>query len=605
MIDAVIGQRLEAIAHGQRVRDLESQVLEFKSVGRSLDDTLTNLAEACACFANADGGTVVVGVADDVAGSGAFVGSPLDPVRTQHRIFELTTPGLIVVVQSVVHLDVDLTIITVPRSPTLHQVRGRASERMGASCMPMTPQRIAAVMLERSGHDWSADDSDRSVDDVDDVAVGLVRRRLREVSDAERQTWATKPVRDLLRRLGLMGTGTRLNNAGALLVTDHGRTHFRYVHRITMSGELTANQDVAGTGLEALLEVSDLIMRRVDRSPVNLPLGQQLFIADLPDSAVREAVANAFMHRDHYRRAGVFVEHSPERLRITSPGGFLIGVTPNNVLTTPARARNPVLANAIRALGLAEAAGVGVERMYVAMTEVGHRPPTITADGEQVSISLNGGRPDADVVRFLATLPDIQRRDLNVLLVLTTLRVDRTTTAAKMAPVLQRSDAEAEALLGHLADGDDPLIERTRNSERLRRSTYRLREPVVEALGSAVAYRTHSADAAGLIVGYVREFDAITSKVVQSMFDVQPATASRYLADLVDQGVLVRTSTATRGPSVAYGKGPTFPRAMKRAPAKQPSTLPTTKPTAPTRTTMKNRMKQTMKHDDAGDRSRD
>lgn len=53
----------------------------------------------------------------------------------------------------------------------------------------------------------------------------------------------------------------------------------------------------------------------------------------------------------------------------------------------------------------------------------------------------------------------------------------------------------------------------------------------------------------------VREVGTITGRVVQTMFDVQPATASRILSDLVDRAVLVKTSKATRGPAVTYGPG--------------------------------------------------
>jgi DNA-binding Lrp family transcriptional regulator len=41
------------------------------------------------------------------------------------------------------------------------------------------------------------------------------------------------------------------------------------------------------------------------------------------------------------------------------------------------------------------------------------------------------------------------------------------------------------------------------------------------------------------IVTIVREIGTITDRVVQAMFDVQPATASRILSDLVDRGILV------------------------------------------------------------------
>ena len=73
---------MDAIWNGARAANLESVTLDFKTVGRSIGDSLRDLAEAAACFANAQGGSIVVGVQDGVAGPEAFVGSPLDPTRT-------------------------------------------------------------------------------------------------------------------------------------------------------------------------------------------------------------------------------------------------------------------------------------------------------------------------------------------------------------------------------------------------------------------------------------------------------------------------------------------------------------------------------------------
>lgn len=127
-----------------------------------------------------------------------------------------------------------------------------------------------------------------------------------------------------------------------------------------------------GPLLGAVVRVLELIDARVDRTPVNFPGGQQQQLADLPDPAVREAVVNAVMHRDYRLPGEVHVEHAPTRLAVTSPGPFVSGVTTQNVLTTSPRARNAMLANAVRTLGLAEAAGVGVDRMYAAMARIGH-----------------------------------------------------------------------------------------------------------------------------------------------------------------------------------------------------------------------------------------
>ena len=90
---------LEEVIDGAHASTVESDRVEFKTVGRSMSDTLVDLAEASSCLANARGGSVIVGVADDVAGPTALVGSgELDAVRTQRRIYELTEPPLVVTV---------------------------------------------------------------------------------------------------------------------------------------------------------------------------------------------------------------------------------------------------------------------------------------------------------------------------------------------------------------------------------------------------------------------------------------------------------------------------------------------------------------------------
>lgn len=143
----------------------------------------------------------------------------------------------------------------------------------------------------------------------------------------------------------------------------------------------------------AIRRCLELIESRVERTAILTPGGQQLLIGELPDVAVREAVVNAFMHRDYRTPEVIQLEHTASRLRITSPGGFVPGVTVDNVLTVSSRCRNLSLSQAIRSLGLAESAGVGVDRMYASMTAIGHQPPSFNTDGITVTASLRAARP--------------------------------------------------------------------------------------------------------------------------------------------------------------------------------------------------------------------
>lgn len=557
-------QTLEAIWQGVIASEREGDLLDFKTVGRSLEDALKDSAEAAACFANTRGGTIVVGVRDKVGGPDAFVASPLDTTRTVARIYELTEPGLIVTADEQRFRGTPLTVIQIPPSPDIHQVSGRATERVGASCRPMTASRIATVMSDRRGDDWSSKDSGITLDKVSPVAEALTRDMLAQAPDPERSSWAKLPWPDVCARLGTV-VDNRYTNAGVLLFVDTGRVHAQYVRRAANTGLLSANDSVGGPGVTAIRRCIELIESRVERTAILTPGGQQLLLGDLPEVAVREAVVNAFMHRDYRVREVIRLAHDASRLRVTSPGGFVPGVTVDNVLTVSSRSRNRSLTQAIRSLGLAESAGVGVDRMYASMTAIGHQPPTFTTDDVTVEALLVGGPPNQPVARFVADLPVERRGDPDTLLVLTYLLTNRTTTAARMAKLVQRNEAETESRLMALSAPGNALIERTADTARSRRGEYRLVGSALQALGPAITYRARSGeDTDRKIVTLVREVGMVTGRVVQTMFDVQPATASRILSDLVNRGVLVKTSKATRGPGVTYGPGPKFPSERRR-----------------------------------------
>jgi len=566
-LSADVQAALDAIASGAAARTLETDTLDFKTQGRSIPDTLKDLAEAAACFANARGGTIVVGIADAQPGPTAFVGCSLDQALTQRRIFELTDPRLTVAVDLVRRAGRDLLVVTVPASPDVHAVGGRSTERIGATCEPMSNSRIATLVAERRGDDWSAQDSDLSLAPLDPVAMGLARSMLERSSDPQRRAYARENDADLLRILGLVTSRGTLVNAGALLFTGRlGQAeHLAYVHRRTPAGELLVNEHLSTPLLPSIQRTFDLIEARLDRTPVNLPGGQQLQLADLPEAAVREAVINAVMHRDYRRLGAVQVEHTATRLVVTSPGPFVSGVTVNNVLTTSSRSRNPLLSGAVRTLGLAETAGTGVDRMYAEMARIGHQPPSFIADLGQVRVTLLGGAPNTYVARFVATLPRDEAEDADTMLTLLTLLTRRTLTLELMAPFLQKPEAEVLAVLDRLASEPVGLLERTRESTRRARPVYRLREHVVAALGPALAYRRRTADEYDRkIIGLVREAGEVNARMVKLMLDLDAAPASRVLGDLVERGILVKTSQAQRGPGVTYGPGPAFPKQKRR-----------------------------------------
>ena len=84
---------LDRICDGAKPSELESETLDFKQDARNPKETMKRLASAALCFANAAGGSIVVGVADDVPGPAAFVGTDLDPLKVKESIYDWPPPN--------------------------------------------------------------------------------------------------------------------------------------------------------------------------------------------------------------------------------------------------------------------------------------------------------------------------------------------------------------------------------------------------------------------------------------------------------------------------------------------------------------------------------
>jgi ATP-dependent DNA helicase RecG len=129
-----------------------------------------------------------------------------------------------------------------------------------------------------------------------------------------------------------------------------------------------------------------------------------LFMLEIPtfsEGAVREVILNAVAHRDYRFAGSVFIRQFTRRIEIVSPGGFLEGVTPDNILDRQLP-RNRRIADALARCGLVERAGQGANRIFEACIREGKDLPDFTnTDAWQVSLTLHGQIRDARFVRFL------------------------------------------------------------------------------------------------------------------------------------------------------------------------------------------------------------
>lgn len=554
---------LAAIQAGATPRDLESTTLEFKEQGRSDGDTLKIVAEAALCFANSSGGVVVLGVADQKAGATALVGCSLDVDAVRRRVWELSRPPLTVDAWDEQVGKTRLVFVSVPQSPEIHSdPQGRAPRRVGRDCQPMDPSEQMRLREDRLGIDLTARETELGLKDLWEPALEVARALLANFTD-ERRRLARLGTEELLRALGVVTNAGRILVAGQLLFAKPppgSAPAIVYEYRATPGGEPKAIERLSApllTGFQATLQ---LVRARQSVTPLNLPGGQQVQLEDFPTLAVREALANATIHRDHHLGGPVNVIHSPELLAVVSPGPLVSGVTPENILTHPSKPRNPCLARAARVLGLAEEVGRGVDRMFREMISAGRDLPRIESHHDHVRVSLVGGRANTQVARYAAQLPEQERDDTDTMLVLFRLCSAKTVSAQQLAPLLQKAVVEAEQVLRRLATDVVGIVEPTRQTARRTNPSYRLRGDVLRELGAAVPYQRRTVDEIDRkVIAHVREYGKVTNRTVQNMLDVEVQRARGILKDMVDRHLLRKTSKAQRGPGVEYGPGSRFP----------------------------------------------
>lgn len=564
-IDALVNK----IRNGHSPASLESSVLDFKTEKPTFKDTASDLAEACVCFANGIGGQLVVGVKDRPGGEDALVGTALGIDELRSAIYDKTQPHMNVTIAEHSAGAVRLLIITVPEGLEVHCTsKGGYSQRWQAECRPMAPAAVARLSDERRGADWSADPSSSTPGDISPAAIDKVRELLRLTGDDSKARLARATSEEIVRKLGLVTDSGFLTRAGELLLVENAESAPQellvYQHRKTPGGEADYSRRWGGPLVLTYAEVLETVAARLTITPVTVRSGQQLSIEDFPSIAIREAMANALIHRDLRENQPVHVDHSPAVLSIISPGPLVAGVTPDNILTRGTKPRYPSLSKAFNALGWGEYLGQGVNRMFREMARSGRPLPAITSDQDRVEVRFRGDPPNSNVARVVAELPEHLKDDTDTLLILITLCSKKSVTAQQIAPIIQRSVVDSETALRQASQPDVDLIEPTPGTRTRKMPNYAFCGEVLARLGPAVAYHSRtSSDRDRKIVEHVREYLSINNGTIQRLFDIDVYGARDILSNLVGREILTRVSTQTRGKAVKYGPGPKFPDKSK------------------------------------------
>lgn len=394
---------------GKPADAIESETVECKTwTSQGRDAQYREMREAVVCLANHRGGTILLGVADQrrtrreaIQGVG-----DLDPHALRRAIYDGTAPRILVEIEELIEPEGRLLLIHVPRGMPPHTTaEGVGKIRVGKECRPLTGTDLSRILFEGGERDLTAEIlPGATLEDLDpDQIRGLQRIA---ATEGGKPGLGALPFPELLRNLELLH-GDQVTLAAILLL---GRTsaiarwapqhevvflRFRsrteYDVRHDLKGPLLALMDALQRVLEAHLRLTTL--RGGGFSELSVP--------DIEWRAAREAVFNALVHRDYFLRQSVQIELHRERLEVSSPGGFIGGITPGNVLRHSPVRRNPLLAQVLQTLGMVNRAGMGVDRIYEELLRLGKGMPRYEADESHVRLTMPT-RTHPGFARFVA-----------------------------------------------------------------------------------------------------------------------------------------------------------------------------------------------------------
>ncbi|MDD2772539.1 MAG: putative DNA binding domain-containing protein [Elusimicrobiales bacterium] len=380
--------------------------LEFKAARNSFSHD-KDLPDYCAALANEGGGMLILGVDDkthEVVGTNAFHGNH---AKLSHDL--LNTIKIRVDVEELHHPDGRVLIFHVPArqpgQPVQSTGRYKYPMRVGESIVEMDNMKLKQILTELDPDFSTKIVPELKLSDMDESAVDNFRRKWAQ--KANRSEYLQFSTEKLLRAICIM-SDSGINYGGLvlfgkkekldqLLPTSEIIFEWRGIKKIP--------HDFRKTWREPFSKIYDEVWNTIDARNLRSPFQEGLIQREVfafNEKAIREALLNAVAHRD-YTLGGrsIFITASPEDFDIESPGGFPLGITPDNILVKRFW-RNRVIAETFEKAGLVERAGQGMNDIFSSSIREGKGMPDFSgSDSYSVHLHIPTQLKDKDFILFL------------------------------------------------------------------------------------------------------------------------------------------------------------------------------------------------------------
>ena len=275
-----------------------------------------------------------------------------------------------------------------------------------------------------------------------------------------------------------------------------------------------------------------------------------LFRIPVPEfsyNAFREALVNAFCHRDYSMLGSVRLAITDEGMTISSPGGFIDGVNLKNLLTVEPHGRNQTLANALKRIGLAERTGRGIDRIFEGSIIYGRPWPDYSESSTTiVKVFIQRAKPN---IPFLRMIYEAGRRNgkslsINSLLILSLIEFERKVTLQGIIQKINLTETRIKANINKLIE--EGLIEEIGSRKN---KEYILSKSVYMENNNSIGYVRQSG------IDAIRHEEMVLKLVKESNNGVRREEVSELLNVSKDKAYLVLKKLVESNKIELIGKG--------------------------------------------------
>lgn len=537
----------------------ESIDIEFKSwiKASGMKERISLAVDELIAFANCKGGTVYFGVEDNGEVTGCTGNYDLQAMR--EAIYDKTRPPMFTEIDEIVYEDKTVITITVEADgKTYATTDGRCLKRLGKNSKPYYPDEMSHIYSAIHTNDFSAQIiAESSLDDINLMVVYALKEKLRI-----RDSASTLPDLDdmaFLRDLKLIVNDNgqdKLTIAGLLFVGKEQsiqrllpQAEVIYLHYGKDNlEEYNARMDMK----QPIITVVDRLTEKIqnDNKIENVQIGLfRLEVADFSEKVFQEALLNALSHRDYQQMGAVYVKHYPDKIVIENPGGFLAGITAENIITHPSSPRNKLIAETLQSLKYVQRTGQGVDIIYKEMVSMGKPYPVYRVFNDAVQLTIGSTMEDPDFVKFIVKEQDSKQITLSLsqLMILRYVVENRKIKLSDAQRIAQVSDEDARKCCTELMRFG--LIE-------IVGKEYMLTARVYEAVKSQVEYTRDKVvqyiKAKDMIMEYLSTNNSITNAIIRELCGFTKQQARTTIEKMIKDELVTKVGA---GPATKYVAG--------------------------------------------------